>query len=318
MKYKHLLEFKKYTKMTDKATEKYPVDYKCTFIYDIAEKLEKRGIDVYKLGKIKKTKSGYEHWNSLYEWINKKLQADNTIYPNQRTIDLFPSMTDYKTLSEGNSVVLLPIHYDSSKDEEIFKKEYEISRNKLIEYAKNRLKTDEELQQHIKDIDANVDFGVSSFEWVNIALDAIYEDYKQYYVDGYLKVWLPQDWDYGNEFAENEDGDTEHDYPIKKMIFLSELEDYLKTNYGLSDNSFYEYIIANDYIEGRYWEIASGLCCGKDYKFPRKNSQYGMDATPEIDKMLGIIETEFIDIMKGNKEYLPIYVDYFKKIKDRR
>ena len=40
-KLKHIKEYHSYKRMTDKPVEKYPVDYKCTFIYDIAEKLEK-------------------------------------------------------------------------------------------------------------------------------------------------------------------------------------------------------------------------------------------------------------------------------------
>lgn len=318
MIFTHLKEFKNYKKMTDKPIEKYPVDYKCTFIYDIAEKLESKGIDVYKLGKSRKTKSSYDRDNSLYSWIHNKLQQDNTIYPNEKTIDIYPKMTDYKTIAEGNSVVLLPMHYDSSADEEIHRKEVEKAMKNFREVAKQKYGDDEEkINTFIKQIEANVDFGGSgSYDWVNIALDAIYEEYKEFYVDGCLKVWLPKDWDCGNYFAENDGENTEHGYPIKKMIFLSELEEYLKTNYDLSDDLFYQYICSNDYIEGRHWENPSGLSCDKDYKFPRKGGKYGMDATPEIDKMLGIIETEFVDMVK-DKEYLNIYVDYYKTVEDK-
>lgn len=315
-KLKHIKEYHSYKRMTDKPVEKYPVDYKCTFIYDIAEKLEKKGIDVTNLGEPHKKPSGYSRGNSLYSWIHKKWQLDNTIYPNQRIIDLFPKYTDYKIISEGNQVVLLPKHYDSSRDEEI---EGEENKRRFLELVKNGEKIfknePEKLKQFIENINKHVDFGVESYDWVNIALSAIYEEYKQYYIGDFLRVWLPKDWDCDNSFSENDGENTTYGYPIKKMIFLSELEEYLKTNYGLSDELFYQFIIHNNYIEGREWENPAGLSCDNDKKFKRKGGKYGMDATETIDMMLGIIETEFGDLIKD--DYLNIYIDYYKKIESK-
>ena len=317
MKYlKHIKEYHSYKRMTDKPVEKYPVDYKCTFIYDITEKLEKKGIDVTNLGKPRKKKSGYERENSLYDWIGKKCQYDNTIYPNTRMIDVYKTLTDYETIPEGNQVILLPKHYDSSQDEEIARKENEEYMKSFYNIAKQKYGDDtEKIIEYLKAIKDNLDFGVTTYEWVNIALSAIYEEYKQYYVDGFLKVWLPKDWDWDNSFSENSDENTTHGYPIQKMVFLSELESYLKTNYDLSDDLFYQFIIHNDYIEGRYWENPSGLSVDENLKFIRKGGQYGMDATPTIDTMLGMIETEFKDYF--TKSYFNIYIDYYKKIESK-
>lgn len=166
-KLKHIKEYYSYKRMTDKPVEKYPVDYKCTFIYDIAEKLEKKGIDVTNLGEPHKKPSGYSRGNSLYSWIHKKWQLDNTIYPNERTIDLYPRMTDYRIMAEGNSVILLPKHYDSSKDEEIHNKEIEDTMISFYNLAKQKYGDDKEkIIEYLKTIKDNVDFGVASYDWV--------------------------------------------------------------------------------------------------------------------------------------------------------
>lgn len=308
----------KYTKITEKPVEKYPVNYKCTHIYDIADRLkEKYGLDIHNLQPNVPTRNEYHDFN-LHDFISKKIQKENTVFPKMRLKDLptepgyFDSrMDDY---TDTGSVVLLPMHYDSSHDEEIHQKQYKESKAKLIEMFK-QLFTGDKLEKSIADIDKHVDFGRSNFEWSNIALTKIYEEYKEYYTNGYLRVWMPFDWDSNADFDSGDN--TTHGYPMSKMFVLSEIEEFLSSNYGLSDNLFYQYVVHNNYVEGRYWEKNLRLHFD-GVKFIREGGKYGMDATPNIDKMLSVLEMEFKDILLENKNgCFEIYVDYYKKIKEK-
>lgn len=311
----------KHTILTEKPVEKYPVDYKCTHIYDISDKLEEK----YKLkfGNLQPTvatRNDYHDFN-MHDFISKKIQKENTIFPKMRMIDLppVPGHTVYERMEEytdKGSIVLLPIHYDSSHDDEIHKKYKENSKAKLIEMFKRIYQKEDKLKDAIDNIETNVDFGRGNFEWTNIGLSKIYEEYKEYYNNGYLRVWMPFDWDSDTQFDSNDN--TSHGYPMSKMLFLSDIEKYLESNYGLSDELFYQYVIHNNYVEGRYWEKGLRLYLEKDLTFTRKGGQYGMDATPTIDKMLSLIEMEFKDlIIENNNECFKIYIDYYKKIEEK-
>ena len=309
--------YKEFKVMGELPIEKYPIDYKCTFIYDIKEKLKSKGFDLNNLQPNVKTRNEYHDFN-FYDFINKKIQKENTIFPHLTTNDV-DNHKQYDDLSENGSVILLPRHYDSSNDIETHRIESEKGRNKLIDNFKQLYKGDQ-LKDAIDNIDKYVNFGVNSYEWVNIALDAIYEEYKQYYVNDFLRVHLPFDWDYDNTYQYNEDENTTHGYPIEKMLFLSDIEEYLKSNYGLSDNSFYDFILINTYNEGRYWEKPLQLFFDENFKFSRGGGKYGVEATPTIDKMLGVLETEYAELLKEKgqeEECIHIYMDYYKKVKER-
>jgi hypothetical protein len=301
--------------MSSLPVERYPVDYKCTHIYDIADTLEKHKLRIDNLKP--KTPIRNSHFN-FYDFIGKKIQKENTIFPKMRLMDDpdHPEDERMKEYTDPGSVILLPMHYDSSQDEATFKKYYAESKAKLVSMFKQIYK-DDKLKEAIENIDKHVDFGQSNFEWANIALDVIYEEYKQYFNNGYLRVWNPYDWDSDTSFQHNADEDTAHGYPIAKMLHLSDIEKYLETNYNLKDDLFYQFIIHNSYVENRYWEKPLGLLFLENDTFIRKGGKYGMDSTPTIDLMLGILELEYKETIKNiikEEEQLPIYIDYYKKI----
>jgi hypothetical protein len=315
---KHIIEYKIYESMTSLPIERYPVNYECTHIYDISDKLEKYGLKLTNLRPKVPTKNEYHDFN-FYNFIGKKIQKENTIFPKLRLCDepnrsKDDRMSDY---TDPGSVILLPRYYDSSKDEENHKKYVEDSKNKLIDNFKLLYKGDK-LKDAISNIDKHVNFGVSSFEWANIALDKIYEEYKQYFNGNYLRVWSPYDNDTNTSFDDNPGENTEHGYPIRKMLHLSDIEKYLESNYDLSDDLFYQFVIHNNYVENRYWEKPLGLFLDKNMQFIRLGGKYGMDATPTINSMLGILEMEYKHLIQNNRnELFPIYIDYYKKIKDK-
>lgn len=307
------------TTMTNLPIEKYPLNYKCTHVYDISDKLkEKYGLNLTNLKPDTPTKNEYHDFN-FYDFVSKKIQKENTLFPDRRIIEDAGDDVRYEEYTDTGSVVLIPMRYDSSNDNEVHKKQKEEGRNKLINIFRNLYKGDK-LKNAIEDIDQHVDFGRPNFEWSNIALDAIYKEYKQYFKNGYLRVWFPYDNDYDATFMFNKSEDSSHGYPVRKLLHLSEIEKYLETNYNLSDELFYQYIINNNYVEGRYWEKPYNLYLEKDKTFTRKGGEYGMDANDTIDKMLSVLEMEFKDIIhehiKGD-EVLEIYIDYYKPIKSK-
>lgn len=317
MKYIKKIELVKESVMTSLPEKRYPITYKCTHIYDIADTLEKKyQLDLHNLKPGIPTKNEYHDFN-LYDFIGDKIQKENTIFPKMRLKDE-PGVNDARmeSYTDPGSVILLPAHYDSAQDDIIHKKKTEEGRNKLIDIFKQVYKGDQ-LKKAIEDIDKHVDFGRGDFEYANIALDKIYDEYKQYFNNGYLRVWMPYDWDSDNFYSENPNENTSHGYPIEKMLHLSDIEKYLETNYNLSDKLFYQFIVYNNYVENRYWEKPLGLHFEED-KFIRKGGKYGMDATRKIDLMLSILEREYKDLFAECEDgYLPIYIDYYKKVKPK-
>ena len=119
-----------------------------------------------------------------------------------------------------------------------------------------------------------------------------------------LYEWLKNEWKISNH--------------VKYQKYFEEWVKNLTYNhYGLSDNLFYQYVIHNNYVENRYWEKRMALHF-ENMKFIRKGGEYGMDATPTIDKMLSVMEMEFKDLLLENKDgYFEIYINYYKKIKEK-
>jgi hypothetical protein len=231
----------------------------------------------------------------------------------------------YNELMDSGSVMLLPTYYDAAKDAENQAKKKAEQRKTLIDTFRQLYKG-KKLEDMISKMEQHVDFGRGEYGWANIALEKIHEEYKDLYKNNFLRIWEPFDNDTGNYFEDNKDENTRYGYPIRKMLFLSDIEKYLKSNYDVEDDLFYKYIVDNNYIEGRYWERRLYLKLEKGKKFSRKGGKYGMDATKNIDTMLSIMEHEFKDVI--DESYIPfegedkyhyygsfdIYVDYFKKI----
>jgi len=176
-------------------------------------------------------------------------------------------------------------------------------------------KSDKEIE---KDLEKNVHFGVKDFEWVNPALKIIHDKLSQYYIDGKLRVWNPADSDY--------DPWEGYDYPHKYNVigdldrpngvyFFSDIEKFIESKYGLKDDQLYDFIIYNQYIEGRYWERVWSFPI--DEKDPNKLDRNGfrMKATENINHILNVIEIEFKNEIKGTDyEGFPVYIDYYKKV----
>jgi len=126
------------------------------------------------------------------------------------------------------------------------------------------------------------------------------------------------------------------DYPHKYNIvghldrpngvyYLSDIERYIDDKYGIKDDLFYQFIINNQYIEGRYWERVWSLSTedknGKDTGNILQKSnfgEYGMEPTEDIFHMLNIIQQDFGDEIKSTDyEGFPIYIDYYKKVEPK-
>jgi hypothetical protein len=248
------------------------------------------------------------------KFIHDKMYK-NVVFPNTKMKDIDPKMYNMVYKEE---VFLLPKSYDSSNDEEIYKK----NKNYFFKRMKELMgdKYDEDILKR------NINFGVKKFDWVNDFLKVAYDKYKQYYENGYLRVWMPPDVEYDNW----EGYDYPHKYDIVSdlahpngVYYLSDIEKYIDYKYGISDDKLYEFLIKNEYIEGRYWERVWNFSYGyKDgkldtTKLSRGRKKYGMLATENINHILNIIEKEFKDELITNSKYesgLPVYVDYYKKV----
>jgi len=313
---KYIKNYKIYESMTSLPIERYPIDYECTHIYDIAENLKsKYKLDVYNIKPHTPTKNAVHDFN-LYDFIDKKIQTENTIFPKLRLHDIYKNPRS-KEYTDPGSVILLPKYYDSSDDERLHDEYVKKGKNSLIKSFKELFKGDDKkLKDAIENIDKHINFGVSNYEWVNVALDKIYEEYKQYFIGDYLRVWSPYDNDTNNSFEDSNES-TVHGHPIEKMLHLSDVEKYLESNYNLSDDLFYQFIVKNNYVENRYWEKPLHISF-ENMKFSRGDDKYGMIATPTIDKMLSILEMEYKDLMNKVEPGwgFPIYIDYYKKIEE--
>lgn len=214
----------------------------------------------------------------------------------------------------GENVFLLPSTYDTSNDQKNydervskFYKSMEQDMGK-IEFDKIRGK-----------IESSVDFGPRSFDWAVSILELIYSKLSKYYINGELRVWNPKDHGY--------DGWDTYDYPHKYNIvghldrpkgvyYLSDMEEFIYDKYGIKDELLYDFIIQNEYIEGRSWERVFSFKIDENTgKLKRGDEKYGMVATENINHILNIIELEFKNEIKGTDyEGFPIYIDYYKKV----
>lgn len=306
------------------------------------------------------------HWNYLLEILkeggidphSELVKGQRSTYFQDFCFDkcsfegnvVFPKMLDikgwdkegqrdarYQKFIFGESVFLLPESYDPKNDEEEFKAKKKNFFDTMLGYYDQMKKPKEGRDKYIKDLENNVHFGPTGYDWVNPSLKLIHDKLGEHYKNGKLRVWFPKDRDY--------DPWEGYDYPHKYNVvghldrpngvyYLSDIEKYIDDKYGISDSLFYKFIIDNQYIEGRYWERVWSLHTDdytehhlpKGKRDPKKKNllqksgfgKYGMEPTENILHMLNIIEKDFADEIKSTDyEGFPIYVDYYKKVKPK-
>mgnify|MGYP006914138387 CR=1 FL=1 len=280
-----------------KPSLKFPTDkaFHVNYIFDI---LNQHKINPEKLGK--------NRGETFWDFLNDK--CSQLSYPNR------PGK-GYEGIIEPESIFYIPSTYDTSSDVENFKRKKEEFKKQMINLLPKK-----DIKDFENKIEKNVFFGPNNYEWVIKPLEIIYNELKDYYVDGKLRIWLSKDLSY--------DYWTIYDYPHKYNIvgdldrpngvyFLSDIEKYIEDKYGIKSSQLYEFIVKNDYIEGRYWEKVLDFQIDEKGKIPRKNGKYGMNAKKQdLLDVLGIIEHEFGSEFKPTDyEGFPIYMDYYKEVK---
>lgn len=309
-----ILKFNSYIKesFNSKPQLKFPTDKAAHFNYLIFI-LKKAGINPSRLF-VRENERAVDFQDFCFEKCNKPI-----LYPLVREIDVNPQLKlSYSDFIFRDSVFLLPASYDSKND---YADHIERRISFLIKAVKT-LKQSGAGKEDIEDFEnkfgTHVDFGPNDYSKVNPALDIIYQEFKDYYVDGKLRVYNPE--------TRDSDGYVGFDYPHKYkheylrpngVIFLSELEKWLDENYGLKDDQLYEFIVNNRYIEGRYWERVLSFDVEDDdeTKLKRENfGKYGMEPTKTILKILDVIENEF-EVQGNPYEGFPVFVDYYKHVK---
>lgn len=324
---KHLKSFNKlFEEAVPKPVKKFPTEPAIHWNY-LIKILEESGINPHE--------SLVKGKNMTYfqDFCFEKCSRNNVVYPNMKDIEGWSKEGQndarYGNFIFGESVFLLPEHYDSSSDIEQSIKKRNDFLNTMREYARDMIKGKKEQEIFIKNAEKHTEFPPDSYEWINPALKVIHDKLGQYYKDGKLRVWFPKDREY--------DGWEGYDYPHKYNIvghldrpngvyYLSDIEKFIDDKYGIKDPLLYEFVIKNQYIEGRHWERVwsfpteythSGK--GSKNKLQKSNfGKYGMEPTENITNILNILEHEFGDEISGTDyEGFPVYIDYYKEIKIR-
>ena len=320
---KHLKSYKVFEEAGVKPVKKFPTEPAIHFNY-LEKILKEAGIDMYQDTIPSQRSSSF--FNFCFDKCSDRVDV---VYPNMLDIEGWSKEGQndarYKNFIFGESVFLLPESYDASGDgeESIQKKKNFL--DKMRDFAKEMGKSKEEQDKFVSDAETHTNFGPSGYESANPALKVIHDELVQYYKDGKLRVWFPKDRDY--------DAWEGYDYPHKYNVvghldrpngvyLLSDIEKYIDYKYGIKDDLFYQFIINNEYIEGRYWERVWSLSTadesGEDsinklQKSGFVSGSFGMEPTENILHILNIIEKDF-EIQSVDCEGFPIYIDYYKKI----
>lgn len=317
----YLKSYKVFEEAGIKPVKKFPTEKAIHFNY-LEGILKEAGIDMYQDIMGKRSTSFF---NFCFDKCSGK---SDLVFPNRKDSEGWDDAR-YEKFIFGESVFLLPESYDSSGDAEESIQKKKSFLDKMRDFAKEMGKSKEEQDKFVKDAETYTHFGPSGYEWANPGLKVIHDELGQYYKDGKLRVWFPKDRDY--------DPWEGYDYPHKYNVvghldrpngvyLLSDIEKYIDDRYGIKDDLFYQFIINNEYIEGRYWERVWSLTTeftseGKGAKDKLKKSnfgQYGMEPTENILHMLNIIEKDFGDEIQGTAyEGFPIYVDYYKEVEQK-
>lgn len=314
---KHLKPFKLFEELIPKPRKKFPTDKAVHWNY-IHEIVEKSGLDPHNL------KKGMRD-STLQDFFFDKCSQNNIVFPKVKEQSTWKEKdARYEKFIFKESVFLIPISYDPSGDESNYKQKKSDFITKMKNMMGHKYKTKEEMDKFEQDLLKNVHFGPSSYDWVNPALKVIHDKLGKYYTNDKLRVWMPADRDYDHWEG--------YDYPHKYNVvghldrpdgvyFLSDIEKYIDDKYGIKDDKLYEFIINNEYIEGRYWERVWSFSIDEKNpgKLDRKGMKtYGMEATENINHILNILENDFKDDIKGTDyEGFPVYIDYYKKIKPK-
>lgn len=327
---RHLKPFKLFEEAVTKPVKKFPTEKAVHWNY-IVEILKEADIDAYE--DINGTGTDFQDF-----CFAKCSSKSDVVFPKMRDTEGWSrdgqSDARYRNFIFGESVFLLPSSYDSSNDadEAIQKKKRFL--DTMRDYAKKLGKSKAEQDKFVGDAEKNVNFGPSGYDWANKFLEIIHDKLGQYYQNGKLRVWFPKDRSYDHW----EGYDYPHKYNVvghldrpNGVYYLSDIEKFIEDKYGIKDDLFYQFIIENEYIEGRYWERVCSLST-EDVAESRKGKKggsknklqksgfgdYGMEPTEDITDMLNIIEHEFGDEIQGTDyEGFPIYIDYYKKVEPK-
>lgn len=318
---RYIKKFKIFEEVVLKPVKKFPTDKAVHWNY-LMEILKEAGIDPYEDLKGRRD-------SRLIDFCFAKCSGkDSIVFPKDIEGWSKEGQNDprYEKFIFGESVFLLPISYDPSGDNEEYKNKKKSFYDKMRDFTRQMGKSQSEEDKFMKDLEKNVNFGPSGYDWANTFLKIIHDKLGQYYQNGKLRVWFPKDSDYdpweGMDYPHkyNIVGDLENPNGI---YYLSDIEKFIDDKYGISDELLYKFIIDNQYIEGRYWE--------RVWSFPTENlkdgggssnklqksgfGKWGMEPTENILHILNIIEKEFGDEINGN-DYggFPVYVDYYKKV----
>lgn len=246
--------------------------------------------------------SGYRGID-FYDFIAEKLM-DNVVFPKTQMKHVIGDKDiRYNNFVGFQSVVEIPMHYDSSNDDVDYeKKKKDFFKNMIGYFNHKNDKTDSEIKEHVENLEKYVNFGTKNFEKVNDILKAIHEEYSQYYVDGKVRVWYPIDW-------EPWEGKEEFDYPeYCKSYKLSELIEYFDDKYGFDATDLHSWLLDVNFIEGRHWETTWALDYDDEDKLARKTFR-GIELPESLEHVINILEKDFVD---ENEDEFLIFIDFYK------
>ena len=286
-------------------SKKLPIDYECLIMnHDLVDQLSHEfGKDINDLGKSSNASSRACGFFSFVDNKIAKLKfPKKTVSEVGYEFQLKRYGKGYATNKffwEKQSIIELPISYDSSKDRDAFDEK----RNSFLRKMK-------EMGNSVKpEWEANIDFGPIEFGWINEFLAFMYEKYKPYYINGALPIfeefrdecrWIEKD-------PQNPRYKKEISYPYPKSYFISDIERYIEADYDLDMSKFYEWVLENEFVEGRHWESY--------YEWvPQFTSFRETKCSKTIGDALHLMKID-LDLEKGdNGEYIPLFIDYYKDV----
>ncbi|NCN86504.1 hypothetical protein GW932_01620 [archaeon] len=271
--------------------KKRPVDYKCLILNSYnKERINKEfGKDIYRL--IEYGKGEIKYIAGLNEFVEDRLKK--LIFPKLSVHEKFIREGEWEPFFfESQSIINLPKYHDNSKDLLYREKRKDI----IINFVKDLGKDTP------SDIDNFVNFGPSEYNWINDFLSFMHNKFGKYFSNNNLFIFN----DYKDECFGK---DTNYiDYPYPPAYFLSDIEKYLKKDYNLDiKKDLGDWIVANEYVEGRYWERY--FLFGMELETYKK-----IRCSKDIEVAIGLMnkDLEKIDFPDW-KPCIPIYMDYYWK-----
>lgn len=284
-----------------KIIKKYPINYNCLiFNSDLSNQLEKEfGKSMHKFHRMKSGQ--YDRDYGLYDFISDKI--GKLEFPKKSLSDVgyeFQINKYGKDFSikefiwERQSIIGLPITYDNSNDQKQYDTSREIFLKKMKSYGEELTPKEEKL----------ISFGPMDFGWINEFLSFMYEKYKPYYINGFLPIF--------NDLEDqcywiNDKQNICRPYP--KSYYLSEIVDYMFEDYQIDISKLYEWIIECDFIEGRYWERY--IEYNPEFESFRK-TKCNIKIGNALHLMMIDLDMEHSDFQ--GFDYIPLYIDYYKKV----